>query len=129
MIRLLLRLLKIKDFEPCASCEVIKAQLAMVNAEKRELLETLLKLVKPEVIHHNPPVIVNPATVHTTFARRKQVLEDSHRAASQTQATSPFIARPVDKSQPVGSVEMVDDMERRLGLNDPTPIENASKIS
>ena len=44
-------------YEPCKSCETLRAQLEIANFEKKELMRTILGLVKPEVIQHTPTII------------------------------------------------------------------------
>lgn len=123
MVRLLLRLLGIRDFESCASCETLKQQLTVVNAEKRELTETLLRLVKPEVIHQSNPTIVTPQAVGATFAARRKAMEEMHARKTIIEKTSPFIAKPDnsiidDKSSPgpIGKGKSVEQLEQELSI-------------
>lgn len=127
MVRLILRLFGIKDFEVCASCETWKYQMEIVNEEKRMLTETLLRLVKPEVVHTSQPIFVNPKAVHTTFTKRRAELERSHAAAKRTRDESPFLAKTAKEIQTIPDrepnlspvkQESVDEMEARLGLHE-----------
>lgn len=130
MVRLLLHLLKIKDFEPCKSCETLKTQLDFANIEKKELLETLLILTKPEVIIKRGDVkVLNPLQqAGGTFARRRGILEDMHKRKEETLKSSPFVAKADDddvKKDKVTHItpETITSLEQKLGLNEK---ENAS---
>lgn len=130
MWRILLRLLGITDFDTCKSCETLKSQLALVNEDRKLLSETLIRLIKPEVIHHNPATFIQPQAVNKLFTHRRADLERSHAAARNTKQDSQFIAKlPEEKLSNLAPVEQesVDDMEARLGLNEITSVkENAS---
>lgn len=128
MIRLLMFLLGRNDYEPCKGCETYKAQLEISNIEKRELYETLLKLVKPEVIHTASPTLVNPVEQFTTFSKRRAHLENSLKVAKETRERSPFLAKVDDKSdvQPTTAVtsETINEMETKLGLAEVQEVSN-----
>lgn len=125
MIRLLLHVFKIRDYESCKSCETLKNQLRFVNAEKMELMETLIQLTRPKVvIPSGEPKILNPLQqAGGTFARRRSVLEDMHRKRDDTIQTSPFIANPDDvKPEPKKHITMetIESLEKKLGFADET---------
>lgn len=130
MIRLLLHLLKIKDYEPCKSCETLKTQLEFERAEKKELTETLLNLVKPQpVIQSIEPKVLKPGEqVGLTFSRRRGILEEANRRAREVKSHSPFVAKPdSEKSEPPKHIteESIEAIENKLGLNEEVK-ENAS---
>lgn len=102
-----------KPYETCKSCETLKEQLSLVNAQNRELTETLLKLVKPEVIHTPAPTLVNPAVVGATFAQRRAALENMHRRTETVKQTSPFIAKP---DSPNAGIQSVEEIESKLDI-------------
>ena len=109
MIRLLLRLLGIKDYEICQSCETLKGQLALANAEKKELTETLLRMLNPKVVEQ---VEVHPSQVKPSLAiwsRRQAALEQADRERATVLARSTF---KVDKSDPAA----VEALEKEVGL-------------
>lgn len=123
MVRLLLRLLGIKDFEVCKSCETLKAQLEFSNNEKRELLETLLNLTKPEVKVQSAEVkVLNPLTTRTSFRQQRGILENMHKRKDEVMKTSPFIAKPDDSlpKEPATNVtqQSITELENKLGLAD-----------
>lgn len=121
MVRLLLRLFGIKDFEVCASCETLKKQLEFTNAEKRELMETLVLLTKPAIqVQSSDVKLVNPTIAHERFSRRKSILENMHRKTDEIIKTSPFIAKSDDELPRKTTItpESIEDMENKLGLND-----------
>ncbi len=75
MIRLLLRLLNIKDYEVCQSCETLKQQLAFERDEKKRLTDTLLTIIAPKAVE-TPPIEINPVAVTSAlFSRRRAALE------------------------------------------------------
>lgn len=122
MIRLLLRLFGVRDFEVCQSCETVKAQLAISNAEKKELMETLILLMKPVVqVQQQDVKLVTPTVAHERFSRRRAILEDMHRVKEDVVKTSPFVAKPDDgkPKQPAGGVssESISALETELGLD------------
>lgn len=137
MIRLLLRLLNIRDFEVCQSCEVLKQQLAITNAEKKELTETILSLVQPKIIQ--TPNVQVPAFENNAkrFGQRRAELERQHAARNDVRDRSPFIAKPsnlqasslhpsespIERSTSPVISETIEAIESKLGLND----EDASK--
>ena len=75
MIRLLLRLLSIKDFEVCKSCETLKEQLSYERAEKAELTKTLLNIINPKVVEAQPQEIQPVVQTSALFSRRRAALE------------------------------------------------------
>lgn len=94
MIRLLLRLIGIEDFEVCQSCETLKQQLAFERAEKKELIETLLSILKPKVVE-SPPTELNP--IHQTaglFSRKRAMLEERDRQEAATLQQSKNLGKP-----------------------------------
>jgi hypothetical protein len=133
MIRLLLRLLKITDFETCKSCEILKQQLLIANVEKKELTETLLSLIQPKIIQE--PSINVPAFEDKgkRFGQRRAELERQHSAQRDVRERSPFIAKPSnlhpanspsEKSVNPVIAETIESIESKLGLGN----EDASQV-
>jgi hypothetical protein len=83
MIRLLLRLLGIKDFDTCKSCQTLKDQLEFERSNNKELTETLLRIVSPKVYEAPPQELTPIALTGGNFARRRAALEARDRAEAQ----------------------------------------------
>lgn len=110
MIRLLLRLLGIKDFEVCASCETLKQQLDYERADKKQLTETLLSIVSPKAIE-TPVVEYNPIKVSAgTFARRREAAEAKDREE----------AKILRQSNNIGKPDNILKLETELGVEEET---------
>jgi len=120
MIRLFLRLIGIKDFETCKSCLTYKQQLDLANAEKREMIETLIQLTRPNVVVPSGEIkeLTNVQNAKTTFNRRRDLLEKSHRIEKNIRENSSFIAKEARASVKDISPESVEAMEQKLGLAD-----------
>lgn len=123
-------LLNKKDYEPCKGCSTLKAQLELSNVEKRELYETLLKLVKPEVIHQPAPNLIQPKEVFQRFSQRRESLEKQHAVVKDVKERSPFLAttnipEPNSIRPETNAIkpESIDEMEARLGLNEVSKVE------
>ncbi len=97
MIRLLLRLLRITDFEVCASCETLKQQLSFAQAEKKELTEVLLGIIKPKV-YEAPAAELNPVMqTSALFSRRRAALESKDREEAKILRSSTVLGKPDDR--------------------------------
>lgn len=141
MIRLLLRLLNIKDYETCKSCETLresretlKQQLDLANNEKRELMNTLIQLTKPNVIvpSEEVKILEKAPQAAGTFSRRRSILENMERKKANITKTSPYIVQPYPSSiaetqpssktlnQPTQHItpQSVERLEAELGLVD-----------
>lgn len=105
MIRLLLRLLRITDFEPCASCATLIKQLEFANAEKKELTDTLLSVLRPKA-YEAPAVELNPITqTAMMFSKRRAILEQKDRESAMIQRNSTSLGKPDDKLTKINSLE------------------------
>jgi len=84
MLRFISRLFKI-DYDSCKSCETLRQQLDIMNEQNKELMKTMISIVKPEII--NPPVtITDPLAMKpaaASWARRRAFLEERDRNAAQ----------------------------------------------
>ena len=120
MIRLLLRLLNIRDFEVCQSCETLKQQLAYERDEKRQLTETLLMIVRPKVVESVPVELSPITTTSGLFSRRRAILEQRDREEAKILQGSKNLGRPdnVDKSQNRNqmNIKTVEQLESELGI-------------
>lgn len=103
-----------KPYETCKSCETLKQQLDTVNAEKKELLDTLMSLIKPKV-YEAPPQELEPVIPKTTmWARRRALLEEQAKVKADRE-------RSAAKPDNLKEGRSVADIEEELGVN-----ENAS---
>jgi len=126
VLRLLLRLLRINDFEPCASCSVLKQELEFARHEKRELLDTIIKLTQPNVVipSGETKVLTQVPATTGTFSRRRAILEEQHKVKGDVVRTSTHLARPdsspVENKEPVQHITpaSVTALEKELGLVD-----------
>ena len=112
MTRLLLRLLGIKDFETCKSCETLKEQLAFERSEKKQLTETLLAIIHPKVIEQ-PIVELSPIQQTSgTFARRRAMLEAKDREEAKILRNSTNLGKSDDR------LNQVQNLEKELGIEE-----------
>jgi len=111
-------------YEPCKGCDVLRVQLEIKNAENKELLSTLLILVKPQVIEQLPKELqhipTNPAAM--TFSRRRVELEKAERTKAHIVKTSPFLAKPDEVVEPshkgqTGVGISADQLEKELEIS------------
>jgi hypothetical protein len=118
MIRLLLRLFGIKDYEICQSCETLKQQLAYERSEKQQLTATLLSIVQPKVIVEQPPVEMNPV-VNTAglFSRKRAALEVRDREEAKILNERKHLAVP-DNLKQVKVSDNIADLEQELGIEE-----------
>ena len=118
MIRLLLRLFGIKDFDTCKSCETLKAQLAFVNDEKKQLTETLLKIVSPKVVEAAPVELNQIQSSSALFSRRRAALEAKDRAEAQILRERKHVGLP-DNIKDIKPIDTsVEQLEQELGLEE-----------
>lgn len=118
MIRLLLHLLGKNGFEDCKSCETLKQQLEFAQAEKKELLDTLLKIVKPTIVE--APVQTLAPAVQTVglFTRRRAALEAADRESARVLRESQSLGRPDGvKVSSLSKANNIEELESELGIN------------
>lgn len=84
MLRLLMHLLG-KPYEICRSCETLKIQLELVNAERKELLSTIMGLVKPEVVQVAPTITTPAIPKALSWDKRRRLLEQEDRVKASIQ--------------------------------------------
>lgn len=111
MIRLILRLLGIKDFEVCQSCETLKQQLAFVNEEKKQLTETLLAIVHPKVMEAAPVELSPIVQTSALFSRRRAALEAKDRAEAKILQEKKHLGMPDD-------IKSIEQLEKELGVEE-----------
>lgn len=89
MLRFISYLLGKNPYEPCKSCETLKHQLDIANRRNDELIETILSLVKPEVISNPVPVFGQPIKkAMMPWAKQRQILEEEDKRLAQIRAES-----------------------------------------
>jgi len=112
MTRLLLRLLRITDFEPNESISVLKEQLKYEREKNKELTETLLSIIKPKA-YEAPAQELHPI-VQTSgiFSRRRAALEAKDRAEAQILKQAVHLGKPDD------NLKDINDLETELGINE-----------
>lgn len=94
------------NFEPCKGCEVLKQQLDIANLEKRDLMETMLGLVKPEIVSVTPThVEVTPK--FSSFSRHRKALEERDREEAKILTRSVIMAKPDSETQK--SIEALEE--------------------
>ncbi len=128
MLRLLLRLLGIRDFDTCKSCETLTKQLAFANEEKRQLTETLLNILQPKVVESTPIEVAPLVNTGGIFSRRRAALEARDRADAQIVKEAKFVGKPdalkeVVKKEPITSKSegmvipgTIEALERELDI-------------
>lgn len=124
MIRLLLRLFGIRDFEVCQSCETLKQQLDFERSEKKQLTDTLLAILSPKVVEAAPVEINQINQSALLFSRRKAALEERDRIEAKTLKESRNLARPdnfirhssVDPADSSDSISSISKLEEELGI-------------
>jgi hypothetical protein len=112
MLRLILRLLGISDFEQCKSCEILKQQLAFVNDEKRQLTETLLKIVSPKVYEAVPQELNPVIQTSGLFSRRRAALEAKDREEAKILSEGKHLGKSDDK------LKEIENLEKELGVQE-----------
>jgi len=118
MIRLLLRLFGIKDFDTCESCAMLKEQLKYEREEKQQLIDTLINIVNPKLVEA-APVEINPTKMSAmTFSRRRDMLEKKSREEAALIAQSKNLGRPDRVDKPIfGQTSNIEEIEKELGIN------------
>jgi hypothetical protein len=114
LIRLLLRLLGIKDYEVCQSCETLKSQLVIANEDRQRLTDTLIQILKPSV-SEAPPVEINQiATTAALFSRRRAALEAKDREEAKILKSSKNLGRPDFATDDITT----ERLEHELGISE-----------
>lgn len=75
------------------SVRILKEMLEIANADRKQLLDALLNLTKPEVVQA-PPTVINPIIQQgIPWHRRKQALEEEARNEARIKAKSERIEK------------------------------------
>lgn len=83
-----------KPYETCKSCQTYKEELAYERSEKKELLDTLLKLVSPKVVEQPVVELENIESRSVLFSRRRAELEARDRKEAEIKSSSKNIGIP-----------------------------------
>lgn len=117
MIRLILRLFGIRDYEVYQSCEILKQQLAYERDEKQKLTDILLQIISPKVIQQQIPNEIAPVTITSgSFARRRAALEAKDRAEAQILKEAKFLGKPDDRLKDKSIDEKIETLEAELEI-------------
>ena len=127
MFRFLAWLMKWEDFETCKSCQTLKEQLEFERRVNENLVETLLKIVKPEPVvadRVNLPENTQILKGAQTFSRRRAALELKDRLAAQIEKSSNIIAKSDDEilkvtkhdNSKMMKTKTIPELEKELGV-------------
>lgn len=82
----------------CKGCEILQRQLDIANNEKKELLDTILSLVRPEVI---PPTPVKQqksfAAAAVPWATKRRMLEQADAEKAKAQAEMARVDKEIEE--------------------------------
>lgn len=123
-----------QDKSICHSCETLKHQLEIANFERKQLLETVLKLSQPtsqlSIQDTVTPEMVRPRTVPWNV--RRQMLEEEDRKQAQlireSAERNAKLAKAVDRGPSGGLTTIIGDktqeesinkLEKELGIENP----------
>ena len=116
MIRLLLRLFNIRDFDPCKSCETLKQQLEWERSENKRLTDTLLSIIKPKEYEASPIAIEPIVTTAGLFSRRRAALEAKDRHEAQILREKKYVAIPDNEIEEAN--KKIEELESELGVKE-----------
>ena len=125
MLRFILRIFGIRDFEPCQSCENLKEQLRYERETNFRLTDTIVKIVSPKVVEAAPVEINQVQQSSALFSRRRAELEKKDRAEALIIAQKRHVAMPddivkeysiSDEKNKVMSSLSVEQLEKELGV-------------
>lgn len=109
MVRFISRWLGI-NYDSCKSCETFRQQLEIANNEKRDLLNTLLDLMRPKVMPQSSIELEPLKPKFASFTRRRSALENSARVAAQAR-NSPLAAQ-IERN--------IEELEAEVGIKEDT---------
>jgi hypothetical protein len=79
-----------KSYEPCKGCETLKKEIEYYRSNNKELIDTLIGLVKPEVVEQTTIGIPEMQPKLALWSRRRAVLEEKDREEAKTRKQSQF---------------------------------------
>lgn len=95
----------------CQSCETLKMQLSIANIEKKQMLESILSMTKPNEVQGTPPAInyenIKPRMM--TWNVRRQLLEAEDREKAKILAKQ-------KEQKPVA--EQIANLEKEVGIKE-----------
>lgn len=109
-----------QESKVCKTCEVLRIQLEAANAEKKRLLDSILKdNVKPPETSSQEPQIIRGR--HTSFAVHRQMLEaeDRHKAQILAKTSKEISEVPKDNTikTTLSSPQSIEELEKELGVS------------
>ena len=96
-----------KPYETCKSCETLKQQLEISNMEKRDLMNTILNIVRPQTFESSPVELEHVKPMFTLWSKRRAVLEESEKVKTRIIKDSPNVAKTDDE---------ISKLEQELGV-------------
>ena len=117
MIRLILRLFGITDFDTCKSCETLKQQLEFERSEKKQLTDTLLNILSPKVVEASPVELAPIVNSGGLFSRRRAALEAKDREEAKILKEAKFIGK-ADGIKDIKTNESVAKLEEEFGISE-----------
>lgn len=82
----------------CKGCEILQRQLDIVNQEKRELLDTILSLVRPEVIPPTPIKQQKPLqSAAVPWATKRKMLEQADAELARVRSEQARVDREIEE--------------------------------
>lgn len=104
-----------REYEPCKGCEILKQQLEVVNAEKKELTNTLVTLILPKPQIPQEAREMSPAIPHVgVWSKRRAELERID--AAQALKNNKLIGRP--NPQATVTTNNISQLEQELGIEE-----------
>lgn len=93
-----------RDEKICQSCETLTLQLSIANAEKKQLLESILSFSRPAEIVTKEVKLEDIKPKAVTWAVRKQMLESEDRKTAELMTKRKEVAKSIN------------ELEKELGI-------------
>ena len=103
--------------EVCISCYTLRHQLELVNHEKKELLQTIMNLVKPQIVEASPVNVEPVAPKVTSFSAKRRMMEEADRAQARK-------LREVEAENKAS----IDELEKNLGILETNRVETEKLV-
>lgn len=113
MTRLILRLLGIKDYEVCQSCETLKLQLQIANEDRERLTNILINIFQPKPIEAAPIEYNQIQSSSALFSRRRAALETKDREEARILKSSTHLGKP-----DIAPTKNINELEKELGVDE-----------
>lgn len=108
MIRFIMHLLG-REYEPCKTCEVLKLQLEIANKEREDLQNSIINLLKPNVVV--APVNVDSTPIRntvTSFTHKRRMLEQESK--QRARALDEFKKREEEAKELVPTEKLEEEL-------------------